>query len=229
MEITYQNQAAVQTATDACLAQNMRVLQLYQCGDETAHVDRLLDMMAPPENACIVDVGCGIGEVARLMVARRPDLGFLLLNLSEYQLALCPQEFTRIRADMHDMPVNDACADVVMVNYTLGYADLGIFLKEAYRVLKPGGILFIYDLSHNELLSIEPCDLMERKFGYRVFSRHFINSAAVRGGFVFDRIQFPPATRVHLDPLVDNEYRAVLAELDSMTRPTAWRFIKEVA
>lgn len=227
--IGYQDPEAVRHATDACMGHGMRTLQLYRSGDEQGHAETLLELMAPPESACIVDVGCGVGDVAQRMLAARPDLGFLLLNLSDYQLSLCPQDMTRVQADMHDMPVNDACADVVMVNYTLGYADIDAFMREAWRVLKPAGILFIYDLSRRDLLSDAPCALMRDKFHYKVHSRHVINSQAVKNGFRFDSIRFPQASRDHLAPLLDEDYQAVMQELDKEVRPTAWRFIKDVA
>lgn len=222
----YQDQAALQAATDACLASGMRVLQLFRCGDEAAHVARLLELMAPPADACVVDVGCGVGEVARLMLEARPDLGFILLNLSAYQLELCPEAMTRVQADLHDMPIVDACADVVMVNYTLGYADLDRFMAQAARVLKPGGVLFIYDLTRSAA-GDQPDDLMLEYFSYRVFARHVVVQSAARAGFGFDDLRILPATTAHLGPLLDPQYRAVMEQLTGAVLPTALRFVKE--
>lgn len=224
----YQDQGALQVATDACLQHDMLVLQLYRCGDEPAHVARLLDLMAPPEGAVVVDVGCGVGEVARLMLAARPDLSFLLLNLSEYQLALCPPDMKRVQADMHAMPLADSCADVVMVNYTLGYAELDAFMHEAARVLKPGGLLFIYDLSSNQEDST-PSRLMLEKFNYQVYARHVVSHAAEFAGLRFDDLRILPASSDHLNPLLDDDYRAVMTQLTASVLPTVWRFVKESA
>lgn len=221
----YQDQAALQAATDTCLASGMRVLQLFRCGNEAAHVARLLELMAPPPDACVVDVGCGVGEVARLMLDARPDLGFILLNLSAYQLELCPEAMTRVQADMHDMPIIDACADVVMVNYTLGYADLDKFMGEAARVLKPGGILFIYDLYPRPGFEDEACALMQEKFGYRLYRAFGVHAGAA--GFDRGDVQFPPADSSHLSPLLDDEYRAVMERLTAITMPVTLRFVKE--
>jgi ubiquinone/menaquinone biosynthesis C-methylase UbiE len=222
----YQDQAALQVATDLCVAAGMRVLQLFRCGDEAAHVTRLLELMNPPADACVVDVGCGVGEVARLMLEARPDLGFILLNLSAYQLELCPEAMTRVQADLHDMPIMDGCADVVMVNYTLGYADLDRFMAQAARVLKPGGVLFIYDLVR-KLDFLEPDALMLDKFAYRVHSHRVIDLSAERAGFSFHYSLPLPATPEHLAPLLDDEYRAVMDRLTSTLTPTALRFVKE--
>ena len=219
----YQDQAALEVATDTCLAGNVRVLQLFQCGSEAEHVARLLHLMDPPLDACIVDVGCGVGEVARLMLETRPDLGFILLNLSGYQLELCPEQMMRLQCDMHDMQLVDACADVVMVNYTLGYADLDKFMAEAARVLKPGGMLFIYDLSSG---SRGARDLMREKFSYSLHDEYRVAASAVTAGFRTSPIQYPEASSAHLAPLLDDEYRATMDLLGTIAKPTVWRFTK---
>jgi SAM-dependent methyltransferase len=224
----YQDQDALRQATDACVQNGMRVLQLYRCGDEPSHVARLLALMAPPADAVVVDVGCGIGEVARLMQELRTDLSFLLLNLSAHQLELCPNSMRKLQADMHAMPLADCCADVVMVNYTLGYAALAPFMAEAARVLKPGGVLFIYDLSARADDG-EPCRLMLDKFSYQVFTPATVCHAAQDADLALDAQHFLPATPDHLDPLLDDDYRAVMAQLETAVQPTAWRFMKEPA
>lgn len=219
----YQDQGALQVATDACVAAGMRVLQLYQAGTEVEHVRGLLKMMAPAEGATIVDVGCGIGEVARLMLEDRPDLGFLLLNLSAHQLEMCPEDLTRVHADMHDMPLVDACADVVMVNYTLGYADLARFMAEATRVLRPGGIVFIYDLLRAD---DDPgtAVLMLEKFGYSVHGHDRLMRAAGAAGLQLATSIRVPASFQHLAPLLDETYWATL--LSVKVYPVALRFQK---
>lgn len=222
----FQDQQALVAATDVCLASGMRVLQLFRCGDEAAHVARLLELMDPPHDACVVDVGCGVGEVARLMLDARPDLGFILLNLSAYQLELCPEAMTRVQADLHDMPIVDGCADVVMVNYTLGYANLDRFMAEAARVLKPGGVLFIYDLVRNGPGNA-PEPIMQEYFAYQVHARHVVVGAAARAGFGFDAMRVLPATPFHLEPLLDHTYKRVLLDLQHKVQPVTLRFVKE--
>lgn len=123
------------------------VLQLFQYGEnEFEHVNNLLKWMNPAKNAVILDVGCGIGAVAELMSKPRPDLTFILLNNSPYQLSLCPPTMAKLLGDMHAVPMDSGLVDIVFVAYTLGYADLNKAMAEFSRLLKPGGRVVIYDM-----------------------------------------------------------------------------------
>lgn len=133
-------------ATEAALAAGVRVLQGYRLADtDEGHVSKLLGYMAPAPDAVVADIGCGFGEVARLMHAERPDLGFVLVNNNALQLSHCPPEFGRVQADMHALPLADASVDVVMLLYALCHADPMPLLREAARITRFGGDLFVYD------------------------------------------------------------------------------------
>jgi len=55
-------------ATAAILSRGVRVFQgAHLAPTEAGHVSALLRLMAPPTGSLIADIGCGIGEVARLM------------------------------------------------------------------------------------------------------------------------------------------------------------------
>ena len=85
------NLAAVERATIAGMRDGHRLFQTHRyAADDTAQVRLLLDVLAPPRNATILDAGCGIGEVSRLMAALRPDLFFVMSNISPRQLATVP-------------------------------------------------------------------------------------------------------------------------------------------
>jgi ubiquinone/menaquinone biosynthesis C-methylase UbiE len=137
----------IKDATILVLSTGNRVFQIYHLADnEQDHCKELLKALNPEENAKILDVGCGIGEVARHMQNMRPDLQFALLNSNEFQLSLCPESMLKCHGDMHDIPCPNGVFDCVMVNYALGYADLDKVIPEFWRVLKPNGVLFVYDL-----------------------------------------------------------------------------------
>ena len=143
------NIAAIEAATPVVMAAGVRQFQAFLTGaDDAAHAARLLELMAPPVGAVVVDAGCGIGETARLMHQRRPDLRFVLVNLSAAQLDLCPTDMERVQADFCAMPLPDACADVVLYSYSASQCDdWRAMLGEARRVLRPGGLVFIHDLA----------------------------------------------------------------------------------
>lgn len=113
------------------------------------HVRQLLEWMNPCPGAHIVDAGSGVGEIPLFMSGPRPDLQFTMVNISEYQLGLSPtgEQFTQVAADFTMSGLDDECADVVMFNSALCQMPINRALSEARRILKPGGKLFISDLS----------------------------------------------------------------------------------
>jgi SAM-dependent methyltransferase len=96
------------------------------------------DRFAQAGARTVLDVGGGNGRLARLL----PALGIrcLLIDLSPTMLDLAPRPCTR--ADGARLPVADDSVDAVALLYTLyHYADPLIPIREARRVLKPGGLL----------------------------------------------------------------------------------------
>lgn len=144
---------AINRATDLSMAKGLRVMQTALIGgSQAAHVMYLLKLINPGQGAHIVDAGCGIGEVAKLMSDKRPDLEFTLVNISQHQLDMAPvgEQFHQLLADFTNSQLPTGCADVVMFNSALCQMPINQALSEARRLLKPGGQLFVCDLSTTE-------------------------------------------------------------------------------
>ncbi len=182
----YGDDRLVRLLTRQLVAQGHVILQTHRLGvTDLDHVEALLDWFAPPAGASILDVGCGVGAVAAFMTECRPDLRFTLLNISGSQLELAPAGMTKVRADLHELPFDAGSFDAVMFNYSLGHGLLDRCLAEAARVLRSGGVLFIYDLA-----TANHAYLVDH-LGYRPHSEGEVLDAADRHGLGLDIVERP--------------------------------------
>ena len=188
------------------LSKGYAVLQTHYYGQTDAeHVWKLLEWLAPTVGATVIDAGCGVGEVSRLMAGMRSDLGFLLINVSPLQLALSPDDdgerFLKIEADCHDLSgcVPDGFAEAIMYSSALCQMDAPVALAEACRVLKDGGILLINDMATMS----ENAD-MERVLAARVMQASELESLVIAAGFDIDFTLKPEGSDTH--------FRSMLAE-----------------
>jgi SAM-dependent methyltransferase len=212
-------------STKQCVAIGHKVFQIMIIGESMDdHVSELLAFMSPRENAKVLDVGCGVGEVARLMHNERPDLVFTLLNNNEYQLSLCPEGMTKVLTDMHNGIFDEGSFDAIMVNYTLGFGDIVRLFDEWHEILKPMGILFIYDMEGKN-------DKLFDVLNYRSYSADEIIPVAEDFNFMLDKIHIEDKGYTkHFDDVLSldtpefaEKVRGALTGL----RPVMYRFMKE--
>jgi ArsR family transcriptional regulator len=106
----------------------------------------------------LVDLGTGTGRMLEVLRARyRRGLG---IDLSPAMLAYARSKLERAglanaqvrRGDIYDLPLPDAAADAVVMHQVLHFLrDPPRALREAARVLAPGGRLLIADFAPHEL------------------------------------------------------------------------------
>ncbi|RME97557.1 MAG: class I SAM-dependent methyltransferase [Alphaproteobacteria bacterium] len=110
----------------------------------------------------LLEAGCGTGRFAReLLRTRLPgsarysgvDFSPAMLSRAARRLAPCRQAISLIEADLHNgLPFADACCDRFLVTYVFDLLDsraTGALLREAHRVLEPGGLLCTASLARD--------------------------------------------------------------------------------
>ena len=107
----------------------------------------LLNMMNPHNNQNLIDVACGTGDVAKLFLnfvnksskitCVDPNIGMLQKGKEKLKDF---KNLKWINASAENLPVKDDSFDFYTISFGLrNTKNLNRALKEAYRVLKPGG------------------------------------------------------------------------------------------
>lgn len=212
------NLQLVESITPGLVEAGHKVLQFYRFADsELSHVARLEKWAEFPNNAKVIDLGCGTGEVARLMASFRPDINFTLVNISPVQLLYADKEMAAHCVSFLNVPEDDNKFDGVMFCFSIGHEDLHKSLREASRLLKKGGILFIQDMA---LCSGDAKNLLD--LDYEVRTRAEMESSAKLTGFKLD---------LYCEPQDDGKYgKEVIGDsfdnIISGVIPAVWRFKK---
>ena len=126
-------------------------------GSLKAQISLLSHLIHPFEHA--VDIGCGEGADLSLLLARcckkvtAVDINKEVIeDLSKLLAEKNITNISPIEANMQDIPLTENSADLVLMSQVLHHAPAPAdALREAIRILKPGGKLALLDLAqHNE-------------------------------------------------------------------------------
>ncbi len=110
------------------------------------HVQVLLKYFGPLADKQVLDVGCGKGRFARILLEQNPGVRFSALDISEEMLACVPAGIHRISGMMTELPFAASTFDCVYATESLEHAvEIDRAVAEMCRILKPGGKLVIID------------------------------------------------------------------------------------
>ena len=126
-----------------------------------AEIEATLLAQLPEDAETLLDIGTGTGRVLEILGPRVANA--LGIDQSREMLAVARTNLARIgngnveirQADMYAMPFPSASVDVVTIHQVLHYAeDPAAVLREAARVLKPGGTMLVVDFAPHDLVEL---------------------------------------------------------------------------
>lgn len=114
------------------------------------------------EGAVLVDIGCGAG----LLAPHLAGTGYRHVGVDLTASALAQAAahgVTVLRGDAGAVPLRDGCADVVVAGEILEHVpDLPAAVREACRLLRPGGLLVVDTIAATALARVVAIGLAER-------------------------------------------------------------------
>lgn len=103
----------------------------------------------------VLDVGCGTGPVIELLARKYPEKHFVGLDITPAMIEIAQSkglpnaEF--VVGDAENLPFGDGSFDALLCSNSFHhYPDPSAFLREAHRVLHPGGKLILRDYTSND-------------------------------------------------------------------------------
>jgi ubiquinone/menaquinone biosynthesis C-methylase UbiE len=126
--------------------------------DEAEVESAIRDVLGDREIEYLVDLGTGTGRILELLGDRYQralgiDTNHAMLAYARAKLDRLQLRNAHVRqADLHNLPLDDGCADVVVMHQVLHFlTDPASAIAEARRLLSPGGRLLIVDFAPHEL------------------------------------------------------------------------------
>ena len=108
----------------------------------------------PPEGT-LLDLGCSAGETLGHFAELRPDLRLFAVDLEETLQKTLPRcEFRRANVEREPLPWPAGSMDAITCMQLIEHLrDLTLLLREAHRLLKPGGRIF-FETQHPRSLTL---------------------------------------------------------------------------
>ena len=125
--------------------------------------EKFIDWMNPQQNTKLIDVASGTGDIAKLFSEKIKNNGLVtcvepnleMLKKGQKKLEKF-QNINWINSSAENIPLKENSFDYYSISFGIrNVTDINLALKEAYRVLKPGGRFLCLEFSkiNNEVLN----------------------------------------------------------------------------
>ena len=120
--------------------------------------EKFIDWMSPFRDSSLIDVASGTGDIAKLFSLRNKNLSKITCvepNEEMYKKGknnrVNYKNIEWIKSTAENLPVRDNVYDFYSISYGIrNVSDINKTLKEAYRVLKPGGRFMCLEFSNRK-------------------------------------------------------------------------------
>ena len=136
---------------------------IMSLGIHRAWKNKFIDWMNPSRNSSLIDVASGTGDIAKIFSLRNENLSMVTCVEPNNEMFKKGKEnllnfknIKWIKSKAETLPIKDNMFDFYSISYGIrNVSDINKTLKEAYRVLKPGGRFMCLEFSKidNELLN----------------------------------------------------------------------------
>ena len=110
------------------------------------HVKLILEHFGDLSGKRVLDIGCGKGRFARVILERHPRAEVWGLDISEEMLKFVPEGIQTRAGTMTELPFEDGMFDAAYATESLEHAvEIDTAVREMCRVVKPGGRIAIID------------------------------------------------------------------------------------
>jgi ubiquinone/menaquinone biosynthesis C-methylase UbiE len=208
---------SVEIATKAAISAGCYILQAHRFAEnDDLHLLKLLKWADLPFGSRVVDLGSGTGAMAYTWWSLRPDLDFCLVNVSQAQLDSVPQFCEQVCGDMCDVPRRDNYFDAAVCCFAIGHVDAEKVFAEMRRLVRPNGIIFVYDM-----VRYEGTNEKIHELAYAVEARKIMEESAELAGLILDFYMEPHEVGSFGKEFIGPAYEDYFAGV----KPAIWRWV----